>query len=160
APITRPGKFRAESMGLDSAGNVYFSSGSEIFMLDPPSAEARLLISSQTTYFDRILVDDDRIWIGDAFGAIAYFDLHTRDSIFEVNSGPSTITHIFKDADKNIWFSGRSQELVKVSEAMEVSLYKEVKNSLVVRASQLNSIFCGASGKDSLLYVFDAKEDR
>lgn len=160
APITRPGKFRAESMDVDSAGNVYFSSGSEIFMLDRQSAESQLLVSSKTTYFDRILVDENRIWIGDAFGTIAFFDLNTKDSIFQLDSGPSTITHIFKDADKNIWFSGRSEELVKIATSLEVKSYPEVKNSMVLRADSHNNIYCGAGGVDSLLYVFDAQNDR
>lgn len=155
-PVTKPGKYRAESVDLDSLGNIYFSSGSEIFMIDPlKSDDTKLIIDSKTTYFDRILVDKDKLWIGDAFGGISYFDLKDKDSIQIIDTAPRTITDIYKDSNNNIWFSGRVNEVVKINQSLEVQHYKGVNNSMVIREAPDKEIYCGANGPDSLLYSFD-----
>ncbi len=158
-PITRPGKYRAESADVDSLGNIYFSSGSEIFVRNSGSENADLLFSSQSTYFDRILLDNDKMWIGDAFGSIFYYELQSGKAVQQVDTGPSTITHIFKDHNKNIWFSGRLEALVKISDSLRIKHYDEVKNSMVLKADANGVLFCGATGIDSLLYIYNAQED-
>lgn len=161
SPIGQVGKYRAEALTLDGSGNFYYSTGSQIFSIKPEQEDAPVQIyASKTTYFDRILAEDDQLWIGDAFGGISYYDL-SRNSVHHLRDSAGTgspVTYILRDRNDNKWFAGLP-ELVKVSATDEIKGYKEVNNAVVIKESAGGQLYCGGQGKDSLLYIFDASRD-
>lgn len=160
-PIGQVGRYRAESLTLDGNGNLYYSTGSQIFSMEPEQQAAPVQIyASKATYFDRILAEDDKLWIGDAFGGISYYDLYRKSVHYLRDStGPGTpVTYILRDRSGNKWFAGLP-ELVKVNTAAETKAYNGVKNAVVIKESAGGQLYCGGQGKDSLLYLFDASRD-
>lgn len=160
-PVTPPGKFRIESMAIDSLGHLFFSTGSAIYRMDnPQDQEAKLLSTSRTTYFDRIMWDDDKLWIGEAFGGISYYALDQENKLYVLDSVESMIKYIYKDRQNNKWFTGKSQGLIKISEPENIKTYAYIKKSFVVKESPQGKLYCGAQGNDSLLYVYDEINDK
>lgn len=159
--VTPPGKFRVESLTMDSLGHLFFSTGSEIYSLDRTSeGEAKLVCDSKATYFDRILLDGDKVWIGEAFGAISYYSISRNTMIQIIDTATNPIKDIYKDYLGNKWFTGRKMGLTKISETGALKNYTEINTSIVVNASPQNELYCGAQGRDALLYKYDMVEDK
>lgn len=159
--VTPPGKFRIESLTVDSLSNLFFSTGSAIYRLDSMHEyEAELLSSSKTTYFDRILWDEDKLWIGEAFGSISYFTLGQENKLYVLDTTESAIKFIYKDRIGNKWFTGRNQGLIKISGSETIKNYPYIKKSFVVKESPQGKLYCGAQGNDSLVFVYDEVKDK
>ena len=155
------GKYRVESLTFDSLGNLYYSTGQEILKIDPEkAAEVEKVFSSKSTYFDRIEIEGDKIWIGEAFGAISYLDLskNSLQSVDEIVSGSGPVKFILKDKEDNKWFTGL-WDLVKVGPDGKIEKYEEVRNSVAMGQGPSGQIFCGGQGKDSLLYRYNEERD-
>ena len=160
-PVGAVGDYRVESLSFDSTGILYYSTGQQLFKLAPGQGEkARQLISSTSTYFNRVLAEEDKLWIGEAFGRISYFDLSknslhlVRDSIY----GNSAVTDIMKDQAGNKWFAGL-RELVRINTEGALKGYPEVAGSIVLGQNDRGQLFSGASGRDSFLYLYDQQKD-
>ncbi|WP_224995639.1 triple tyrosine motif-containing protein [Cesiribacter sp. SM1] len=159
-PLQAVGDSRVESFTFDSTGTLYYSTGEQLLKLAPaPGAEVSALRAANSTYFDRIVADGDKLWIGDALGRISYYELNAnylqlvRDSI----SGP-TVTYILKDREDNKWFTGLN-ELVKVDARGEVAVYEEVTNSVVMGQSAKGQLLCGGQGREGFLYRYEPRVD-
>jgi AraC family chitin signaling transcriptional activator len=159
-PVGEIGNYRVESLSLDSSGSLYFSTGSQVFKMLPDKQEdPQEIISSKTTYFDRILAEDDKLWIGDAFGGISCFNLSdgTKQLVRDTTGGP--VSYIFNDHAGNKWFAGIKDGLVRINPSGKEKTFSEIRNSVVVKAAPDGRIFCGAEGRDSLLYLHNEAED-
>lgn len=160
-PIVRAGKIRIESLSSDSLGSLYFSSGQQIYKIAPGEDERpKQVVGSKSTYLDRVLWDTNKLWIGGAFGNIAYFDLETKTLINLWDSTANAIQYILKDSRGGVWFTGHSQSLKRIDPQLNFKNYKSVKKSAVIKESPDSMLFCGAQGRDSLLYTFDWKTDK
>lgn len=157
--VGKTDKFRVESFTRDSIGNLFISTGSEILKRSHGgTASYRKILSSKSTYFDRILFDEHKLWIGDSFGAISYYDLIEDREYKMWDSTAQPITYIFKDDKGNKWFSGLTEGLIRINSSNEVKIYNDVKNSVVIKASPEGKLFCSGHGKD--LYEYDAERDQ
>jgi AraC family chitin signaling transcriptional activator len=159
-PLQAVGDSRVESYTFDSTGTLYYSTGEQLLKLPPiAGADVSALRAANATYFDRIVADGDKLWIGDALGRISYYELNAnylqqvRDSV----SGP-TVTYILKDQDDNKWFTGLN-ELVKVDARGELAVYEEVTNSVVMVQSDSGQLLCGGQGRNRLLYRYEPQKD-
>ena len=155
-PVTPPGKYRIESMAIDGSGQLFFSTGSDLYLLDSIRDKAPALItSSKTTYFDRILLEGDKLWVGEAFGGIGYFAMDNRYEFHTLDTTESAIKFIYKDRKGNKWFTGREEGLVRIDTAEVLWRYEDIRRSVVVKESPDGKLYCGAQGNDSLLYVYN-----
>lgn len=148
---------RIESISASPDGTIFYSTGEEIFRLRDNRREK--IFSAESTFFDRILVEKDLIWIGDAFGSVSNLNLSTGTAkTFQDNTGQG-ILQIFKDDDNNKWFTGDPDRILKIDNRGGLTYYDQVKNAAVVRQSGEGKIVCGGKGKNSLLYEYDPPSD-
>ncbi|AHM63310.1 multi-sensor hybrid histidine kinase [Flammeovirgaceae bacterium 311] len=160
-PMQALGDSRIESFDFDSTGTLYYSTGEQLLKLAPAEGEEVSSLQAATSaYFDRIVADDDKLWIGDALGRISYYSLSTNDmqQVRDSISGP-TVTYILKDREGNKWFAGLN-ELVKVDNNGEVGVYEEVSNSVVLGQSASGELLCGGQGRSNLLYRFQEETNQ
>lgn len=159
-PVTPPGKYRIESMAIDDSGQLFFSTGSDLYKLDSLRDNDPVLISSsKTTYFDRILWEEDKLWIGEAFGGIGYFDLNLDYEFHSLDTTESAIKFIYRDQKGNKWFAGRDEGLVRIDSTETLWKYEDVRRSVVVKESPDGKLYCGTQGNGSLLFVYDELSD-
>ena len=157
--IGEAGKYRVESLAFDSAGVLYLSTGSQILRLNK-EGKADVVYSSGTTYFDYILGEGDKLWIGNSFGGISFYDLSENKLVNVWDSTSQAVSHIFRDKAGNKWFSGLPQGIVKIDPSGKLLAYPEVPNSVVVKESPGGRIYCGGEGEHSFLYLYREEKDR
>ena len=156
-PIEPIGKSRIESISLDRNGPIFYSIGQELFIYNGEDVEE--VVSSKQTFFNQIIADKDKIWIGDPFGSIFYFSLVTRKMHVIQENTLSGITHAYQDSYGNKWFAGNSDWLSKIDLLQNHVTYPNVKNSAIIRESPDGIIFCGASGRENMLFRYDKSSD-
>lgn len=160
--VSSVGKTRVEALTAGNDGKLYYSTGQEINMIDlDQPGKSRQIVSSQSTYFDRILAADDKLWIGYAFGGIAYYDMVRREmhSVIDTTISGNAVKFIHQDQEGNTWFSGLSEALIRIDAAGNIKRYPAVNRSVVIKASENGTLYCGAQGKESLLYLYDPEQD-
>ncbi len=152
------GATRIESVDIDSKGVIYYSVGEQILKLNNNRSEAEMVLSAVDTYFDRILLENEVIWIGDAFGRISLYDLKQKQlQNFQEESGFS-IKHIFLDSRGSKWFSGNPTSITRIDQNLNVRYYN-VRNSAVIKESLSGNLICGVLGDESILYQYDKARD-
>lgn len=159
-PVTIPGKYRIESMTLDNKGQLYFSTGSDLYKLDSlRDQEPMLISSSKTTYFDRILWEENKLWIGEAFGGIGYFSLENDYKFHSLDTTESAIKFIYRDKKGNKWFTGRDEGLVRIDTTETLWKYANIRKSVVIKESPDGKLYCGGQGIDSVLFIYNGALD-
>ncbi|MFW5760636.1 MAG: triple tyrosine motif-containing protein [Cyclobacteriaceae bacterium] len=156
-PVEPIGKNRIESMALDRNNNIYYSIGQELYLFD--GEKVREVVSSKQTFFNQIIADKDRIYVGDPFGSIFYYDLARKNIEVVQDNTLSNITHAYLDSYGNKWFAGNYEWLSKIDLLNNHITYPNVKNSAVVRESPEGVLFCGTQGSEKLLYRYDKSAD-
>lgn len=150
---------RIESITVDEDNNLHYSIGGQIFYLDRMrGSDPREILSANDTYFARILIEGNRLWIGDAFGGVSWYDIgKPRHHILkEVNS---TIRYLSKDRKGNKWFTGHPQGLIRIDRADELHFYETLTASVTMGESNNGSMYCLQHGKKRLLSVYDSLKD-
>ncbi len=151
---------RIESLSMDSTGTYYFSNGQQLFALNTRLQQgARELLYLRNTYFDRILAEGQRVWIGDAFGSIFYYDLHNGQITAVLDSTNHAVTHIMRDSAGNKWFAGHPDHLIRIDHRDSLFYYTSVKNSVVIRESDGGQIICAANGAGNRFYSYSPVDD-
>ncbi len=110
-----------------------------------------------------LLVDGDRLWMGDFTGEVFYYDL-SQDGLYSVDTilAGSFITQIVKDSHQNIWIAGnRRHGLIRISPDEQIRFYSqpEVQYNQVVCESPTGVIFCANSDPDYYLSMYDPSQD-
>lgn len=150
---------RIESFTVDESNNLYYSIGGQIFYLDRVhGADPREVLSANDTYFARILIEGNRLWIGDAFGGVSWYDIgKSRHHILEeVNS---TIRYLYRDRKKNKWFTGHPRGLIRIDASGKVQFYESPASSVMTSESADGSLYCLQHGKTNPLSVYDSTKD-
>lgn len=158
-PIGKAGRYRVESLTLKDKNTLYYSTGPQVFEHSLSFPETiNEIYTSQTTYFDQIVADSNKIWIGDAFGGIYYFDLLEKELQQIRDTTNAAITHVLKDKEQRIWFAG-GKGLTMINQDMQLKTYNDVPNSRVLRASNDGRIYCGGVGDTSILYAYNTSNN-
>lgn len=158
--IPSAGENRIESMTLDEHNQLYYSVGKQIYFLDNTrNSVSKKILSADDTYFARILLEGTKLWIGDAFGKIFYYDIESGARKYLLNGTFISIQYIYEDNRKNKWFTGHSQGLIKVDSAEHLKFYNALTNSVVVRESEDGKLYCAQNGKQRLLSVYNPLND-
>ena len=131
------GQNRVESIAFDESNGIYYSIGEQMFYLKNAQAtEASHILSSQNTYFERLLVEKNRVWVGDAFGAIFYHDIHTGEQHYLLKGTVNfSIQYLMQDRSGNKWFAGHSRGLIRVDSKDSLKCMRMLHN-LFLHASQ------------------------
>lgn len=156
-PFESMGKNRIESISLDRKGDIFYSIGQELFYFD--KGQVKEIINSKQTFFNQIIADKNKIWIGDPFGSIFYYDLNTRKFTIVQENTLSSISHAYQDSYGNKWFAGNGEWLSKIDLLQNHVKYSNVKNSTVISESPDGVIYCGTQGKKNLLFRYDKSAD-
>jgi len=158
--VRSAGENRIESMTLDNRNGLYYSVGKQIYFLeDSRNGTSTKILSADDTYFARILLEGTKLWIGDAFGKIFYYDINSGEKKYLLNGTFISIQYIYEDNRKNKWFTGHSQGLIKVDSAEHLKFYNGLKNSVIVRESRHGELYCAQNGKHKLLSVYNSGKD-
>jgi ligand-binding sensor domain-containing protein/DNA-binding CsgD family transcriptional regulator len=158
-PLNPTENQRIESIGLHEDGSIYYSVGQHIYKLYQNSDSSAVVSSSINTYFDRILIHEGKIWVGDAFGSIFYLDMRSMEKVEIQEKSLNSTSHIFLDSNGNLWFSGYNSWLSRITPDGKLHKYQEVKRSRVVKESKDGILICAATGVN-VLYRFNAEQDR
>jgi len=151
------GKNRIESVTIDKDDILYYSIGQELFSFD--GQQVKDVLSSKQTFFTQIIKDKSRLWIGDPFGSIFYYDISSGVTKVIQESTLSGIKHAYQDSYGNKWFSGNSNWLSKIDLKGDHITFPVISNSSVVSESPSGLLFCGAQSRDSLIFRYDKNED-
>lgn len=158
--IHQAGENRIESLVLDDKDHLYYSVGKQIFYLrDTQGGPSKEILSAADTYFARILVEHNRLWVGDAFGKIFYYDLGTGTRKYLLTQTDISFQYIYEDHKKNKWFTGHSQGLIRIDSTDNLVFYKSLTKTVLTRESKKGELFCAQSGKRDLLSVYDRSTD-
>jgi AraC family transcriptional regulator, chitin signaling transcriptional activator len=150
---------RIESLELDRNGGAYFTTGSEIFFVEDLNVNSvKVLAQSDETFFNDIRLEDKKLWIADAFGRIAQYNL--EDGVLAGFSGRmSSQSHdLFIDTKGNKWLSRHRQGLVKVNSSGR-KVYENLPRANFVRESPDGTIYVGKEGKETFLWQYNEKLD-
>ncbi len=155
------GQNRIESIAFDESNGIYYSVGEQMFYLNNAQAtEAHHILSSQNTYFERLLVEKNRVWVGDAFGAIFYHDIHTGKQHYLMKGTVNfSIQYLMQDRLGNKWFAGHSKGLIRVDSKDSLKIYENLAQSVLTRESKDLGLFCVSNGKKNLLSKHDPLRD-
>lgn len=158
--LTQTEAHRIESLTIDAENNLYYSIGGQLFYLnrEQPSTP-REILSANDTYFARIVVDGNKLWVGDAFGRISCFDLKSKSFRTLQEDVAVAIQYVYKDRSGNKWFTGHPQGLIKVNASDEIKFYDSITSSVMVRESGGGKLYCGRNGKTTLLSAYDSASD-
>lgn len=158
--VHQAGQNRIEALALDEQNHLYYSIGRQLFYLDRISNGVQeQILSADNTYFDRILCEGTRLWIGDAFGAIFYYDLKSKSKRYLLRGTDVSIKYLSSDHAGNKWFAGHSAGLIKVNGQDSLKFYPELTQTVLVRESGDGKVYCGRNGKQSLLSIYDSVKD-
>lgn len=162
-PLTtlhQAGPNRIESLTIDENDHIYYSVGESIsYLKGIGERTASAVLSAKDTYFARILADDDQLWIGDAFGRISRYNLNSKSFQSILSETSVSIQYVYKDKRANKWFTGLPRGLVKIDSVNELKVYGSTTLSVVVRENRQGTVFCGSSGRSSLLSTWNLERD-
>jgi len=150
------GKNRIESISWDKDEVLYYSIGQELFSFD--GQQVKEVLTSKQTFFSEIIKDKNKLWIGDPFGSIFYYDMISGITTVVQENTLSGITHAYQDSYGNKWFSGNYNWLSKIDLKGEHITFPLITNSSVVSESPSGILFCGAQSRDSLIFRYDKNE--
>jgi ligand-binding sensor domain-containing protein len=154
------GENRIESLTMDEADHIYYSIGQQMFYLDSfRDHTSKKIRSVDDTYFARILLEKSRLWVGDAFGKIFYYDLDKNTKQYLLNDQNLSIQYLYKDKSGNKWFTGHTHGLIKVDNEDHLKFYPSLKKTVLTRTSLAGQLFCGENGKDNLLSIYNEVND-
>lgn len=150
---------RIESLTIDGQNNLYYSIGGQVFYLGLQSSGPREILSANDTYFARILVEGNRLWVGDAFGRVSYYDLQRRSFHTILPELNASIQYVYRDHAGNKWFTGHTGGLIRVNAGSQLKFYNKITASVVTRESKTRQLYCGRNGKSTLLSRYDSIRD-
>lgn len=154
------GENRIESLAFDDKNNIYYSIGKQIFKInDYKYDEPELILSADETYYDRILIDGNKLWIGDSFGRISYLDMKKNRMVKLLEDIDVAIQFAYRDEKGNKWFAGHSRGLIKVRKDETIRFYENVGSSVVIKESSGGKIYCGNNGGPAWLFSYHAEKD-
>lgn len=140
------GSFRIEAATFDASETLYYSIGQEVRTTKFGDQQApSTLINSKTNYFDRLLAEGDRLWIGDSFGGIYYYDLPQKTLTKVKDSTGVAIKYIYMDQSGAKWFSGDPEQVIRVDASTDEISYYELPGSIVFGQSGATTLFCGTN---------------
>ncbi len=150
---------RVESLALNGKGGAYFTTGSEIYYVEDLNTNSfDVLAQSDLTFFNRIRLEDQRLWIGDAFGRISHYDLEEGVlAPFQGDMSSQTLD-LFVDSKGNRWLSRQRQSLMKMNESGS-QVYENLGRVSFVRESPDGKIYAGKQGQDAFLWIFNEELD-
>ncbi|HTJ53088.1 MAG TPA: triple tyrosine motif-containing protein, partial [Cyclobacteriaceae bacterium] len=155
------GENRVESISLDNQDHIYYSIGKQVFYLENlKDPSPRNILTTTETYFSRIVIDNSKLWVGDAFNNIFYNDLtsKTNHTLLKKQDNYPAL-YIFLDKNNNKWFSGLPDGLIRVDRDNNLKQYKSINQSILVRESRGGDVICGQTGKKNLLEKYNASKD-
>lgn len=155
--IGEAGRYRIESFTMED-NKIFFSTGQEIHTIqfDQESPVSSLIIESENNYFDWVEAKEGDLWIGDSFGAIYKLDMSSNDlKKIKDSTSYQPIKYIYEDSQHNLWFAGEEDYLIQINEKDELVLHPEVNATNVLAESPTGRLFCGASGIESFLYLYN-----
>jgi DNA-binding CsgD family transcriptional regulator len=155
------GPNRIESISFDEKDGIYYSIGEQMLYLSSPYApDAKHVLSSENSYFERLLVQGDKIWIADAFGAIFSHDLNSgNERLMMEGTVNFSIQFLMRDTKGNKWFAGHSRGLIKIDSLDRITVYDKLQQTVLTRESSNGQLYCGSNGKGNLLTLYDPKTD-
>lgn len=155
--ITSPasiGSFRIEAATFGDNQNLYYSIGQEIRQANLSSAlPPTTLTSSKTNYFDQLLADKDKLWVGDSFGSIYFLDITNNQLTKVKDSTGVAIKYIFNDAQSNKWFAGDPEKVIRIESQTNDITFFELQGSIVfAQSASTQTLYCGTNDG---LYTFN-----
>jgi hypothetical protein len=160
--VNAVGQNRIESVAFDDTNGIYYSIGEQIFYLKNINDQhITPLLASKETYFERLVYEKNRVWIGDAFGAISYYDLHNNTQhTLSKGTVNFSIQYLMNDNSGNKWLAGNPKGLIRVDAKDSLHLYNGLNQTVLTRESSNYELFCGSNGKEFLLARYESLHDR
>lgn len=154
------GQNRIESLTVDSENNLYYSTGEKLLYLPRrEGAQSVSVLEVTDNYFERIYLEEPRLWIGDAFGGISCLDLPTNRRMQLLQGDNVAIKYLYPDGKGNKWFTGHSRGLIRVDERDSLKFYPGLSQTVLVRESPDGKLYCGSNGKADFISVWDPAAD-
>ena len=154
------GPNRIESFTVHGDNSIYYSTGERIFYLNRKVASDPVtVLEVNDNYFERLYLEGNRLWIGDAFGGISYLDLNTGEQQRILAGDNVAIRYLYPDRSGNKWFTGHSRGLIRVDVDDLLKFYPDVTQSVLVRESPDGGLYCGANGKRTLIFQYQPATD-
>lgn len=158
--IEAAGSNRIESVTVDDKDGYYYSIGQQVFYLEPSLKEkAREVFYLDDSYFSKIYYDDGKLWVGDAFGTVFYYNLNNRQRTNIVSRTNVSINQIFEDSGGNKWFTGNTNGLIRVDTKNHPEFYHALDTTWAMIESPEGKLYCGSNSLDSMLHVYNKETD-
>lgn len=158
--VSSIGQNRIESLTVDAKNNLYYSTGERLLYIDRNSDAAPVtLMEAADNYFERLYLENSKLWIGDAFGGVFNIDLETNRRQQLLAGDNVAIRFLYGDAKGNKWFTGHSRGLIRVDSRDSLKFYPGLTSTVLVRESPNGVLYCGSNGKDGFISVWNATTD-
>lgn len=157
--IENIGKRWVETVTADSKGDLYYSTGQNIYKYVRETSKVEELLYDKNTFFNRLLVEGDKLWVGDAFGGIFSYHIATQQRKSYQTIIDNAITYIYKDKRGSKWFAGNTRKIIKIDQSLHLREYDNVDSSSVIKESPDGTLYCASRGKNTLFYVYDSTRD-
>lgn len=154
-PVKAIGQTRIESLSITKT-QTYYSTGESVYGIhNSMSGEPERFLHSSDTYFSRLMAEENRLWVGDFFGAVYYYDINRglQQPNHVIEDLGSAIKYISRDPAGNRWFAGGIHGLARVGLGLDVKIFEGIRSSVLVRASSSGTVVCAGMGRESLIYV-------
>lgn len=154
------GQNRIESLTVDADNNLYYSTGEKLFYFNrAENTTPNTILEVTDNYFERIYLEGQRLWIGDAFGGIFTIDLETNRRRQLLEGDNVAIRFLYHDSKGNKWFTGHSRGLIRVDDNDSLKFYPDLTRSVLVRESPDGVLYCGSNGMDGFISEWNPLSD-
>ena len=151
------------------SGNIHIADQRSVYKITKDNIGVltpELLIDNPNYYILSLAsTSDERLWVASKEQVHVYEGTSLIKTIDLKDSGGRYIFSIFADSKDNVWVSQNGKTgLIKISPDFSTKDYGKDKgfvgNTGVVRQGNDNRLYCGATGGESFLYVYNEKDDK
>jgi AraC family transcriptional regulator, chitin signaling transcriptional activator len=151
------GKYRIESFVYDEKGDLFFTTGEDLFVHRKSQLNKELICPAEDVFFTTISLFQNQLWIGDQQGRLHRYDEKRKKPVL-VDSIPASLYPVnhLNVIGNDLWIAGSPIGVMRLTSDFRIERFN-FGLATVIRKSPKGELFVGGNNAANLLHVFDVK---